>query len=291
MRILVLGSEGQIGKPFCEMAQKAGHEVLRIDKKIKWSHDLSCSADEDDDFLYYLPDCDAVVFLAFEVGGSKFLTKTDKTYAYIDENVGIMKNVFWHLSYSKKPFLFASSQMANMHHTNYGFLKDLGERYTRSLDNGYICRFWNVYGYEDPQDPKSHVITDFIEMAATTGEIKMRTTGDEGRQFLYTDDCSRALLHWCENHKLYDRNEYIDITSFEWTTIKEVAEIIQRWNKVTPTIIPGTNSDSIQLDIRNEPSRYLLNKGFWKPEITLEEGISNLIWEREREQRLNERKS
>jgi nucleoside-diphosphate-sugar epimerase len=289
MRILVLGSEGQIGKPFCQMAEKAGHTIIRFDKKLHYGkYDLSYPINHLAPIIAgYEPD--VVLFLAFEVGGSKFLQKNDKDFDYISENVKLMANTFSDLRFYKKPFLFASSQMANMHHTNYGFLKDLGERYTRSLDNGYICRFWNVYGYEDPQDPKSHVITDFIEMAATTGEIKMRTTGNEARQFLYTDDCSRVLLHWCENYKEYDRNEYIDITSFEWVTIRDVAEVISTSFKMKATIIPGTNSDTIQREIRNEPSRYLLNKGFWEPQISLKEGIWKLVCERE--QRLLKKES
>lgn len=270
MKILVLGSEGQIGKPFCNLLETKGHEVIRFDKKFGTFQDLSLP-ENDVNLDKCLKNCDVVVFLAFEVGGSKYLQKADKTIEYISENVRLMDNTFRKLSMYKKPFLFASSQMANMHHTNYGFLKDLGERYTKSI-NGWICRFWNVYGYEDPEDPKSHVITDFIHMAKQ-GKIKMRTTGEEQRQFLYTDDCSEALLHWCENFQAYDRNEYIDITSFEWVSIFDVAKTIQ---KIVPCEIErGTSEDKIQLSIKNKPSEYV--KKFWNPSITLTEGIYKLI--------------
>jgi nucleoside-diphosphate-sugar epimerase len=271
MKILVLGSEGQIGSPFCDLARQKGHNIVRIDKKIHSHHDLSTKEGELI-FDLLIKDCDVVVFLAFEVGGSKYLEATDKTIAYISENVRLMDNCFRVLMKHKKPFLFASSQMANMHHTNYGFLKDLGERYTRVTD-GWICRFWNVFGYEDPTDVKSHVITDFIHMAKTTGKIVMRTTGKEKRQFLHSLDCSKALLHWVENYSSYDKKEYIDITSFEWKSILDVAREIQ---KLIPCeIIEGVKSDSIQAGILNEPSNYVLK--FWKPELKLEEGIKFLI--------------
>jgi nucleoside-diphosphate-sugar epimerase len=270
MRILVLGSEGQIGKPLVKSLEERGHDVTRWDKVRSRHEDLSCMENQ------HLIDkavtnCDAVVFLAFEVGGSKYLKEHDKSYDYINENVAIMFTVFNALKKSPKPFLFASSQMANMHHTNYGFLKDLGERYTKAM-GGHICRFWNVFGYEDPKDPKSHVITDFIAMAKD-GRINMRTTGNEERQFLYTDDCSEALTHWCENHEKYDTSEYIDITSFEWNSILDVAKIIQKY--IPCEINANIDSDTIQRGIKNDPSDYI--KNFWSPKLSLEEGIRKLI--------------
>jgi nucleoside-diphosphate-sugar epimerase len=121
-------------------------------------------------------------------------------------------------------------------------------------------------------DPKSHVITDFIH-TAKSGKIQMMTDGSEERQFLHTDDCSKALLAWCLNYQNIDRNEYIDITSYEWTSIIDIAKIIS--NKIPCEIVPGTKKDSIQLGIKNTPSTYFTK--FWKPEISISEGISKLI--------------
>lgn len=270
MKILVLGSEGQVGNPFCKLAAENGHQVVRFDKRISSREDLS-TEEGYESVGKEIKDCDVVVFLAFEVGGSKFLEKTDKTLNYISENVRLMDNTFRQLAKYRKPFLFASSQMSNMHHTNYGFLKDLGERYTKSL-GGWICRFWNVYGYEDPNDPKSHVITDFIHMAKS-GKIQMRTTGEEQRQFLYTEDCSRALLHWSENFNQYSKEEYIDITSFEWCSIYDIACMIKEM--IPCQIEIGTKKDTIQSGIKNNPSTYI--KKFWSPKLSLREGIQKLI--------------
>lgn len=269
MKILVLGSEGQIGKPFCTLAEANGHTIIRVDKKLNSWHDLSkndCVLNTDTKL-----DFDICVFLAFEVGGSKYLEAKDKTVKYITENIDLMSNSFKFLNTIGKPFLFASSQMASMHHTNYGFLKDLGERLTKS-SGGYICRFWNVYGYEDPKDPKAHVITDFIDMAKS-GSINMITDGSEERQFLHTDDCSKALLTWCTQYPYIDKNEYIDITSYEWTSILDIAKIIS--SKIPCQVIPGSKKDSIQLGIKNTPSTYFTK--FWKPEVSISEGIKKLI--------------
>lgn len=270
MKILILGSEGQIGKPLFDYLNSKGHEIRGWDKKIDSSLDLSIESNFDNlrkDIRW----SDKVYFLAFEVGGSKFLENTDNTFDYISENVRLMDLTFDALRLEDKPYIFASSQMSNMHHTNYGFLKDLGERYVRSMSNGWICRFWNVYGYENPSDPKSHVITDFINMAKN-GNILMRTTGEEKRQFLYVDDCVEALEQWAEG-KWDNQSKYYDITTFEWVSIETTAKIIQ--SKIPCGIIKGMKKDSIQRGIENPPDGYI--KKFWSSKISLEEGIGKLI--------------
>lgn len=270
MNILVLGSEGQIGKPLCEHLQKRGHILTRWDKKLGWNYDLA-TRDNMSRLKKAVQSTDKVIFLAFEVGGSKFLSNMDKTHWYIERNVKLMDNTFEVLSNYRRPFLFTSSQMSNMHHTNYGFLKDLGERYTRVL-NGWICRFWNVYGKEDCESDKKHVITDFIDMAKKNGVIKMRTKGIEKRQFLHTDDSSKAITQWAEDI-WSDNSQYYDITSFEWETIENVALIIAK--KLGAKVKFGSDTDNIQCGITNNPSEYI--KRFWTPEISLSEGIDKLL--------------
>jgi nucleoside-diphosphate-sugar epimerase len=270
MRVLVLGSEGQIGKPLCIHLEEQGHHVRHWDKVISKSQNLA-------DPEYYGELCvemhmaDKVIFLAFEVGGSKFLAKADKNFEYIDENVSLMCHTFAALKYTKTPFLFASSQMANMHHTNYGFLKDLGERYTRSL-GGWICRFWNVFGVEECEEEKLHVITDFL-LKAQQGKIEMRTTGTESRQFLHTEDCSRALESWVDG-EWDDRTQYYDITSFEWVSILDVAKTVQ--GIVGGEVVPGEKEDTLQRGIKNPPSEYI--RKFWEPDLSLEEGIKMVYY-------------
>ena len=134
---------------------------------------------------------DFVMFMAFDVGGSRYLKTYQHTYEFVSNNVKLMDNAFDALKETKKPFIFASSQMSNMSYSSYGVLKALGEYYAKSL-GGLIVKFWNVYGVEhDPE--KSHAITDFIRKAQTNGRIDMMTDGVEMRQLLFADDCCRAL--------------------------------------------------------------------------------------------------
>ena len=65
------------------------------------------------------------------------------------------------------------------------------------------------------------------------------------------------------------------ITNFEWNTILEVADIINE--TFSCKITPAVEKDTVQLNKRNEPDPYILN--FWKPIISLKEGIGKIIKE------------
>jgi UDP-glucose 4-epimerase len=177
-----------------------------------------------------------------------------------------MNNVFEALRSSQTKFIFSSSQMAKMYHSSYGNLKLIGERLTKSL-GGISVRFWNVYGTEVIGE-KSHVISDFINSAKMNGSILMRTDGSEIRDFLHVEDASRAILALADN---YDelRSMTLDVASFKYTSIIEIAETISRDFNVPVT--PGTGTDLVQIGHRVDPSTEVLK--YWQPQINLTEGI------------------
>ena len=268
MKYLVLGSAGQIGLELCKFLRKENHEVVEFDIESNLWHDLR----RPNVLEGFINDCDFVMFLAFDVGGSSYLKKYQHTYDFINNNVKLTLNTFEIIKKYDKPFIFASSQMANMSYSPYGVCKSIGEIYTKAL-NGLTVKFWNVYGPEHDLE-KSHVITDFILMAKN-GTINMMTDGKEERQFLHAEDCSRCLLTLSEKYNEIDRESNLHITNFGWNTIMEVAQIIQK--QIPCEIIPSTEIDTVQLNKRNEPDTYILN--FWKPEISLEDGINKIIKE------------
>jgi nucleoside-diphosphate-sugar epimerase len=260
-KVLVLGSEGVIGKALVSLLTLRGYSVTRWDITLNKDHDLRTfePPTEEYDFIY---------FLAYDIGGSKYLgtQKLD----FINNNVMIMYNTFKSLEKSKKPFIFASSQMQNMD-CAYGTLKKLGEHYTENL-GAISVRFWNVYGPEE-HGTKSHVITDFIHQYKNKGLIELMTNGQEQRQFLHTNDCAEALLVVTENYETFcSVKSVVDITNFEWTKIIDLAKLVVDHEKdVESLVIPGTVSDSIQTK-HNEPTRSLLND-LWAPKISLKDGI------------------
>jgi nucleoside-diphosphate-sugar epimerase len=267
MKILVLGSAGQIGKPLVKYLKNKNHEVVEFDIVDSYENDLRVESILEK----IIQDIDFVFFLAFDVGGSKYLEKYQKTYSFVDNNIKLMSNTFEILKKYNKKFIFTSTQMSNMGYSSYGTLKRIGEIYTEVL-GGINCKLWNVYGYEEDLE-KSHVVTDFILMSKNKNLIQMRTDGEEERQLLYSEDCCECLYIIMKNYDDIDRNKNIHISSFEWVKIKDIANIIHEINK-NCKIIKNEKIDDIQLNKRNEPEDYILK--FWKPKTKLKEGIIKL---------------
>lgn len=268
MRHLVLGSSGQIGTHLVKYLQDKGEQVLEFDLARNNAHDLRVFTNIHLETL--MDHCDVVHFLAYDVGGAKYLEENQDKYQFIDNNIRIMSNTFDILKRFNKPFIFASSQMSEMGYSSYGMLKALGEKMTRDLE-GLVVRFWNVYGYET-DEAKSHVITDFIKMAKYDGAIKMRTDGTESRQFLYADDACEALLTLAKKYNNIDKNKDYCITSFTWNKIYEIAQILDILSSCD--IHPGDKKDETQRNAMNEPDPYI--KKYWQPKTSLEEGIMKL---------------
>ena len=274
MIITVLGSSGQIGAYLSEYLSKKGHIVREFDVINGEHQDMTHIPN-----VYLrnaIMESDFVFFLAFDVGGSRYLKKYQHTFDFVNNNTRLMANAFGLLQEYDKPFVFASSQMSNMSYSPYGTLKRVGELYTESL-GGLIVKFWNVYGIEKDHD-KAHVITDFIRKGFEEGDFEMMTDGEEVRQFLYAEDCCEGLEAVMKNYDEFYANDPLHITNFDYTSIREVAIIIENEFKLIGkpiNIIPGEASDSVQLDKRNEADRFI--EKYWSPKTDLETGISKVF--------------
>ena len=275
MKITVLGSSGQIGAYLTEYLREKGHVVEEFDVVNGPSQDMTVIPNQYLEFK--IRDSDFVFFLAFDVGGSRYLKKYQHTYDFINNNTRLMANVFQWLKEYRKPFVFASSQMSNMSYSPYGVLKKVGELYTQTL-NGLTVKFWNVYGVENDRE-KSHVITDFIRKGFEEGSFEMMTDGTEERQFLYAEDCCEALETIMECYSDFKPTDPLHVTSFRNDSIKDVAAMIQgQFNKIGKydvRIKPGIAKDNVQLDKRNEANNYI--HGWWLPKTNLETGIAKVF--------------
>jgi len=126
-------------------------------------------------------------------------------------------------------------------------------------------RLWNVYGPSELPSERSHVISDFVHQALTTGEIRMLTSGTERRQFIHVDDVCRAF-HMALSARLAG---VYDISSFEWVTVREVAELIAGCTgaRIVPGAKPGSNPvTTMQGKIPG-----------WNPQVQLADGLKRVV--------------
>ena len=274
MKIAVLGSSGQIGAYLSEYLSRKGHIVREFDIVNGTHQDMTHIPNT---YLRNaIMESDFIFFLAFDVGGSRYLKKYQHTFDFVNNNTRLMANAFGLLEKYDKPFVFASSQMSNMSYSPYGTLKRVGELYTESL-GGLIVKFWNVYGIEKDHK-KAHVITDFIRKGFEDGDFEMLTDGEEVRQFLYAEDCCEGLEAVMKNYEEFYANDPLHITNFDYTTIREVAIIIENEFRLIDkpvNIIPGKASDTVQLDKRNEADPFI--RKYWSPKTDLVTGISKVF--------------
>lgn len=258
---LVIGSEGFIGKPFCKFLEDKGEKVIHFD--------IQKDKKEDGRFFKFnFKNIDKIYFLAWDVGGSKYLYESKLQMSQLKWNLALMNNVFNQLEeQNKKEFLFVSSQLTEEAETVYGVTKRLGEVWTDLL-KGVCVRVWNAYGVMEKQDIKSHVLSDFIYQALLTKKIIMMTDGQEWRQFTHIKDLSNAFYIALDSSNL--RRTVYDASSYEWVKIIDVAQIIADLTgaKLYPGKIKG--HDPLPAD----------NMGRipgWLPSVELENGIRMMI--------------
>jgi nucleoside-diphosphate-sugar epimerase len=252
---LVLGGSGTIGSSLCKHLLSKNEKVINLD--MKDGYDLRTLSLEE------YANVDYVWFLAWEVGGAKYLTNENNLLNIVRNNTILCERVFSFLEKSKRPFMFASSQLAAPG-TPYGVTKLLGEEWTRLL-GGQIVRFWNVYGWEEPGE-RSHVIPDLIMQALTKKKIELMTDGQEERQFIYIDDCVENM------HAIRTSGKSkVDVTNGNWITIKEIA--IQIGKILDVEVIPGKTAGY----------SYKVNPDFLSNDLkfktSLEDGIKILVTE------------
>ena len=277
MKVTILGSEGQIGAYLSEYLTKKGHEVTGVDVVYGPENDLRVTPNTYVESK--IENADFVFFLAFDVGGSRYLKKYQNTFEFNNNNTRMMANTFRLLNKYKTPFVFASSQMSNMSYSPYGVMKRVGELHTTAL-KGLTVKFWNVYGIEKDME-KAHVITDFIRRGFEEGEFEMLTDGTEERQFLYAEDCCQALETVMECYSDFKPEDPLHITSFNSTCIAKIAALIQgQFNLIgryDVKIKPGLAKDSVQMDKRNEAETYIT--GWWTPKTGIDQGIAKVFQE------------
>jgi nucleoside-diphosphate-sugar epimerase len=253
-RELVLGGDGLIGKELCSRLAARGLDVVSLD--LKSGHDLRDAQKYRAEFEA----ADRIWFLAWEVGGWKFLNRADNQHRIYRNNCLLCASVFEELKRARKPFLFTTSQLAG-DNTGYGLTKTMAEGWVRELGGG-LAKLWNIYGWEVPGE-RSHVVPDLV-VSGLAGVVRCLSDGHEERQFLHVTDCANGLIELMESGL-----KSLDITSGKWVTVSQVAEEIGRQMKVPVSL--GSAAGSVR---KVEPSEPLAG---WMPRFSLEEGIAEVI--------------
>lgn len=250
---ILLGGAGLVGTALDRALRGRGESTKTYD--LKTGVDLREYEPEDfgADTYYW--------FLAWDVGGAKYIMDSAQQLSILRHNLSLCDKVFGWLEKRNARYTFVSSQMVGYPNA-YGVTKAVGETWTKLVGRGLITRLWNCYDAEKPAQ-RSHVIPDLLAQAKS-GTIRLLTSGEERRQFLHADDVADALIFQ------RDINQPLaDVTSGDWVSIRDVAEIIGR--QLRARVVAGKESGYESLV---EPSHRLQG---WQPTIDLATGLARVI--------------
>lgn len=309
MKILLTGSNGEIGTNLALKLKKKGHEVFGIDKRVNtWTNK----------FPYLLLDL-SQNFSTFDNGfGDAIMPRTPDVVIHLAanakvhelvkipsramDNIKITFNVLEYCRTNKVPIIFSSSRevYGDIHRFNdskitgehkadfkftespYSASKIAGEAliysYSKCYDMPYIVfRFSNVYGrFDSDVERMERVIPLFIKKI-DAGEPITVYGKDKLLDFTYVDDCVDGIYSGIE--KLVDgklKNETINLAYGEGHTLLELVNYIEEnlGKKAKMTIAKSQIGEVTYYIADITKAKKLLN---YNPKVPLKEGIKRDI--------------
>jgi GDP-L-fucose synthase len=302
-RVLVTGGAGFLGAPVCRLLRERGVGEVIVPRQA--DYDLTDATATARLFEHARPD--VVLHLAAEVGGIGANRDNPGRFFYANMAMGLhvveqarlrgvqkLVQVGTVCSYPKvTPVPFSEDSLWDGYpeETNapYGVAKKallvmLGAYREQYGFPGIFLMPTNLYGPRDNFDPQSsHVIPALIrkcEEARLAGEPSVTCwgTGSASREFLYVDDCARAIVAATER---YDSGEPVNIGVGKEITIRELVELIACVTDFTGEIRWDTSKPDGQPRRVLDTSRAAQAFGF-ESSTSFEDGLRTTVdWFRE----------
>ena len=173
-----------------------------------------------------------------------------------------------------------------------GWAKRMGELQAEAykIEHGWdkiaIVRPANTYGPFDNFDPQNAMVIPSLIKRAMDGEDPLIVWGDGTpiRDFIHARDVARGMMFALEQCPPYP----INLGSGKGYTVKEIVEIIVNNLDKKPKIVWDTSKPAGDKKRLMDVSR--ANALEWKPEISLEQGIKEVMeWYRNNKETVNKR--
>jgi len=246
-KILVTGAKGFLGKKVCRELRDSGYENIC---ELEGSKVCDLRNTHEAQSILLIEQPDIIIHLAARVGGIGENQKYPGAFFY--DNMAMGMNL---IEASRKlgieKFILVSTVCAYPKHTRvpfneedlwngypeetnapYGIAKkaltEMMNAYRKQYDfNGITLIPVNMYGPDFGED--THVIPDLIrkfDHAYRTGDpVEVWGDGSPTREFLYVDDCARAIVLAMEK---YNKPDPVNIGTGHEISIKEVVGFLHR---------------------------------------------------------------
>lgn len=295
--IYVAGSTGLVGSAIVRKLKEKGY--TNIVTSLRSEYDLTNQNDVEKFFFLNRPEY--VLLAAARCGG--IFDNINYPVNYLLDNLNIQNNIISN-AYKfdvKKLMFFASSCIypkncsmpikedyllsGDLEKTNesYSIAKISGIKLCEAYKKQYGCKYFsvnpcNVYGPNDKFDPMhGHVMSSLIykiwkAKKDNIKEVQCFGDGSPKREFIYSDDLADASVFLMNADFPYD---IINIGTGVDHTIMEIAKLICKIVDYEGDLIWDTSKPNGVM--RKVLDVVRLNSLGWKPSITLEEGILNVV--------------
>lgn len=131
------------------------------------------------------------------------------------------------------------------------------------------------FGYDEKIKTDDDIISALSEIGISASSVKLWGTGKVKREFLYVEDLAEACTFFMQNVDSKDMPSHVNIGTGEDLEIKELAELVAKtvgysgkidWDSTKPD---GTPRKLLDVSLAKSLG--------WKPEISLEEGVSTIV--------------
>jgi nucleoside-diphosphate-sugar epimerase len=284
MRVLVTGSQGFIGKHLVSFFKKSNSDI----EIVHWNRkDGDLSKLETFPKLQQITNIDKIIHLA----SNNFVPESwNKTSNYIIGNYTATYNMLEYCREHGATFIYLSSYMygnadnipineqAELKVNNpYGFSKLSGEHLCRFYHNAFqipvlVLRPFNIFGVGQKED---FLIPFLVEQITNPAKNYVEVNDIEPRRdYLYVDDFCLLLYKALFKQKGF---EEFNVGYGKSYSVKEIIELILKLANVkkdihSKNIIRTNEINDVVADITR--AKEILG---WKPVITFEEGLSQVV--------------
>ena len=296
-RIFVTGGAGFIGSHLVEELVKLGHDVTVVDSlstgKLQnldaVKDKLNFQKNDVSELPSFQDDFDVIYHLACFPRSQSFVNPQRD----VEVNVIGMVNILELAKKNKAKVIFSSNSgiydtskipidenTPDNPKTPYDLDKLQAENYLKLYNKTYgikyvVFRFATVYGTRQKVSPEwKPIVMEFVTKLKNKETPTIYWDGEQTRDFINVKDIVKALILALKNEKAV--NETMILGSGKETSINELYGIVSRLMDVTITPIrkPMQLGDIKRMLYDCKKAQKILG---WKPEIALEEGITEII--------------
>ena len=293
---LIIGGMGMVGRQLTKICSKEYGEVCVLDIDYKTPKDLPQGVKYQQADLTFksnanvVADFDHVYHLAGKKGSPDTAKNSPADYLPM---LQFDTNVIEAVGYYKPDwFLYTSSigvyppmeiyeedkvwdKVPSENDRVPGYIKRMGElscysiRVTHDYENISIVRPANIYGPYDNFGKNSMVIPSLIKKGVEDDDINVWGDGTPIRDFIYSEDVARGMLHMVKNR----HNDTVNLGSGTGVTISDIATIVSEYFK-KPRIYDKSKPNG---DMKRLMSMRRAQELGFAPRVKLKDGIEKTI--------------